>query len=85
MRAVDEAFNIDPTPESYTWYAYRDWLQVGVGDYNGCGIDPDAIRTGRGIGNMRKRAEALDAKLRVARANPGTQIDLDVPVFSSSP
>jgi ligand-binding sensor domain-containing protein/signal transduction histidine kinase len=58
-------------------------LQVAVRD-NGCGIDPQVLRSGRvghwGLPGMRERAEGIGAKLRVlSRTAAGTEVELTVP------
>ena len=51
---------------------------------NGCGIDPEVLRSGRdghwGLPGVRERAERIGAKLRVwSRVAAGTEIELSVP------
>jgi signal transduction histidine kinase len=51
---------------------------------NGCGIDPEVLRSGRdghwGLAGIRERAERVGAKLRVrSRVAAGTEIELSVP------
>jgi signal transduction histidine kinase len=51
---------------------------------DGCGIDPQVLRTGReghwGLAGMRERAERVGARLRVwSRAAAGTEVALSVP------
>jgi signal transduction histidine kinase len=51
---------------------------------DGCGIDPQVLRTGReghwGLPGMRERAERVGARLRVwSRAAAGTEVALSVP------
>jgi len=63
-------------------YAARS-LRVTVRD-NGCGVDPNVLRTGReghwGLSNMRERAERIGAKFAVlSRAGAGTEVELSVP------
>ncbi len=58
-------------------------LRVLVRD-NGCGIDPQVVRTGRdghwGLSGMRERASRIGATLTVwSRAEGGTEVDLSVP------
>jgi signal transduction histidine kinase/ligand-binding sensor domain-containing protein len=58
-------------------------LRVLVRD-NGCGIDPDVLRSGRdghwGLSGMRERADRIGARLRVrSRAAGGTEVELSVP------
>jgi signal transduction histidine kinase len=58
-------------------------LRVLVRD-NGCGIDPDVLRSGRdghwGLSGMRERAGRIGAKLKVwSRSAGGTEVELSVP------
>lgn len=58
-------------------------LRILVRD-DGCGIDPQVLRTGRaghwGLTGMRERAERLGARLQVrSRADAGTEVELFVP------
>lgn len=58
-------------------------LRVIVRD-NGCGIDPQILKTGRdghwGLSGMRERAERIGASFRVwSRAEAGTEVELSVP------
>ena len=58
-------------------------LHILVRD-NGCGIDPEVLRTGRdghwGLPGMRERAEKVGAKLRAwSRTAAGTEVELTVP------
>src|SRR5262245_9900269 len=58
-------------------------LHVVVRD-NGCGIDPEVVRSGRnghwGMSSMRERAERIGARLKVrSRAAAGTEVELSVP------
>jgi signal transduction histidine kinase/ligand-binding sensor domain-containing protein len=58
-------------------------LRVAVRD-NGCGIDPQVLRSGRdghwGLPGMRERAERIGARLQVwSSANAGTEVELSVP------
>jgi signal transduction histidine kinase len=51
---------------------------------NGCGIDPQFVRSGReghwGLSGMRERAEAVGARLKLwSRAGAGTEVELSVP------
>ena len=55
---------------------------------DGCGIDPQVLRTGReghrGLPSMRKRAERIGARLRIwSRAGAGTEVALSVPNSSA--
>ena len=54
-------------------------LRIAIRDF-GCGVSPGMSRDGRGIQNMRTRAEALGAAFRIEGAAPGTLIELRVPV-----
>jgi signal transduction histidine kinase len=61
-------------------------LRVVVRD-NGRGIDPKAVRSGRGgdwgVARMRDRAECIGAQLRIwSRPSGGTEIEISVPVRS---
>jgi signal transduction histidine kinase/ligand-binding sensor domain-containing protein len=58
-------------------------LRVLVRD-NGCGIDPDVLRSGRdghwGLSGMRERAGRIGARLKVwSRSAGGTEVELSVP------
>jgi signal transduction histidine kinase len=58
-------------------------LRVLVRD-NGCGIDPDVLRSGRdghwGLSGMRERANRIEASLKVwSNAGAGTEVELRVP------
>lgn len=57
----------------------REHLVLEVED-DGAGFDPGAARTGRGLGNLRTRAEALGGKLEI-RSEPGggTAVRIVVP------
>jgi signal transduction histidine kinase/ligand-binding sensor domain-containing protein len=51
---------------------------------NGCGIDPEILRTGReghwGLTGMRERAERIKAEIKIwSRANAGTEVVVTVP------
>lgn len=67
-------------------------LRILVRD-DGCGIDPQVLRTGRdghyGLTSMRERAERIGAQLTVSsRAASGTEVQLSVPghtAFESPP
>jgi signal transduction histidine kinase len=59
-------------------------LRVVVRD-NGCGMDPEAIPTGRnapgGLVGVRERAGSIGAKLRIwSRPGLGTEIEVSVPI-----
>jgi len=60
------------------------WLRVAIRD-NGCGFLANAVGSGRGIRNMRTRADALHARFRIEAASPGKQVELDVPVSIQEP
>jgi signal transduction histidine kinase len=58
-------------------------LRLAVRD-NGCGIDPQAVRSGRDshwdLSGMRERAGSIGAKLRVwSRLGAGTEVEISVP------
>jgi ligand-binding sensor domain-containing protein/signal transduction histidine kinase len=58
-------------------------LRILVRD-NGCGIDPQVLRSGReghwGLSGMRERAEEIGARLKVlSAAGAGTEVELAVP------
>jgi signal transduction histidine kinase len=58
-------------------------LRVLVRD-NGCGIDPQVLRSGReghwGLSGMRERAEEIGARLKVwSGADVGTEVELSIP------
>jgi signal transduction histidine kinase len=58
-------------------------LRVVVRD-NGCGIDPQVVRSGRdahwGLLGMRERAESIGAQLRIwSRPKAGTKVEISVP------
>ncbi len=47
---------------------------------NGVGFDPDAAGSGNGLGNMKKRTEALDGTLKIiSKQGSGTEISLIFP------
>jgi len=79
------------TIETELYYLPRE-LRVVVRD-DGCGIDPDVLRTGRdghfGLSGMRERAKRMDAQLAVrSRVGSGTEVELVVPgrvAFSGEP
>lgn len=59
----------------------RSALNVAVSD-NGCGLaEPSAQASGRGLGNMRMRAELIGARLRVRRGlrGKGTIVSVSLP------
>jgi signal transduction histidine kinase len=47
---------------------------------NGCGFDPAAAHAGRGLGNLRKRAEELGGSLDIASGESGTCIRATIPI-----
>jgi len=58
-------------------------LRVVVRD-NGCGMDPEIVRSGReshwGLQGMRERAEAIGVQLRIlSRRGAGTEVEISVP------
>jgi signal transduction histidine kinase len=60
-----------------------DRLRVQVRD-DGCGIDPDILRSGReghwGLSGMRERADRIGGKFRVmSSASAGTEVELLIP------
>ena len=59
--------------------AKGDVLSIEIRD-DGRGFLPDAVSGGRGITNMRSRAEVLDAELRFDSKESGTRIELRVPI-----
>ncbi|MGB7654904.1 MAG: sensor histidine kinase [Novosphingobium sp.] len=55
-------------------------LTIEIAD-NGCGFDPAAVRAGKGLGNLRKRALKLGGTADlVSAAGSGTRIVLRIPV-----
>jgi len=59
-------------------------LRVVVRD-NGCGIDPQVVRSGRdlhwGLVGMRERAGSVGAQLRIwSRPGAGTEVEISVPI-----
>ena len=59
-------------------------LRVIVRD-NGCGMDPQVIRSGRdlhwGLQGMRERAASLGAQLRIwSRHDAGTEVEISIPI-----
>jgi signal transduction histidine kinase len=59
-------------------------LRVIVRD-NGCGIDPQVVRSGRdlhwGLLGMRERAASLGAQLRIwSRRGAGTEVEISIPI-----
>ena len=48
---------------------------------NGIGFDENNIKTGNGLGNMRKRAESLGGEIEIhSKRTEGTKIKLEIPV-----
>ena len=47
---------------------------------DGSGVGGRGARGGRGVQNMRRRADELGGVLRIGDANPGTRVDLEVPL-----
>jgi signal transduction histidine kinase len=56
-----------------------DGVELAVCD-DGVGFDAAAARAGRGLSNMRKRAEALGGSLEIAREEKGTSVRLWLPL-----
>ena len=54
-------------------------LRLAITD-NGGGFDPDSVTRGRGLGNLRKRAEDLGATIDICSGQDGTQVSLRVPL-----
>lgn len=57
----------------------RGRLRLSIAD-NGRGFDVSAVRDGRGLRNLKQRAEQLRGELRVHSGRGGTTIDLDAPL-----
>ncbi|MES2517779.1 MAG: 7TM diverse intracellular signaling domain-containing protein [Bacteroidota bacterium] len=58
----------------------KDLLIMNISD-NGIGFDEKNIKSGNGLGNMRKRAESLGGKITIdAKCKEGTKIRLEIPV-----
>ncbi|NYI99807.1 signal transduction histidine kinase [Nocardioides thalensis] len=55
------------------------WLSLKVTD-DGRGFDADDVAAGRGLGNLRHRAESLGGELRVTSGSGGTTVEWIVPV-----
>jgi len=56
---------------------------------NGCGIDPQVVRSGRelhwGFPGMRERAASVGAKLRIwSRLGGGTEVEVSVPIHTAA-
>jgi two-component system sensor histidine kinase UhpB len=63
-------------------YLHRDqqFLRLKVTD-DGTGFDPELVKNGNGLQNMRERANSMQAKIHVeTAAGKGTGIQLDVPI-----
>lgn len=61
---------------------YRDnALQIRVAD-NGRGFDGKASAAGRGVSNMRNRAQRIGALLEINDLQPGTEVSLQLPLSS---
>lgn len=54
-------------------------VQVSVRD-DGCGIRGDAMPGSRGLANMHTRAQRMGGKLRFDHLQPGTRVELEVPL-----
>lgn len=52
------------------------WLELAD---DGVGFDPESVVRGRGLANMRRRAQAIGAQLLIGPASPGTRIRLHIP------
>jgi signal transduction histidine kinase len=86
MRIVQEAIanalrHADPRQLSISavWYAKRGELALEVrDDGRGIAADPPPV-PGRGLHNMRRRAESIGARLDVTAALPGTAVRLTLP------
>jgi|GEM_PF-4847859 len=58
----------------------QDSLILNITD-NGIGFDENNIKTGNGLGNMRKRAESLGGEIEIhSKHSEGTKIRLEIPV-----
>ena len=57
----------------------RGRLRLSIRD-NGRGPQRHVSSSGRGVQNMRSRAEELGALLRIEEASPGTRIELSIPL-----
>ena len=58
----------------------EDSLILNITD-NGIGFDENNIKTGNGLGNMRKRAESLGGEIEIhSKHSEGTKIRLEIPV-----
>jgi signal transduction histidine kinase len=54
-------------------------LTLTVSD-NGCGFDPTTAAQGRGLGNLRKRADELGGHIEIRSSETGTVVRLFVPI-----
>jgi signal transduction histidine kinase len=61
-----------------------DSIRIEIRD-DGVGMNTDSSNQGRGTKNMRARADALGAELRIDRMDPGRRIRLIVPVAGIEP
>jgi signal transduction histidine kinase len=59
--------------------AAQTWFKLSVVD-NGCGVDPATANVGRGIGNLRKRAEDLGGSIELSSDSMGTSVNLSLPI-----
>ena len=50
-------------------------LRIEMRD-DGRGFDPQTVRAGRGLSNMRRRAEAIGADLEIASGDGGSRVTL---------
>jgi two-component system, NarL family, sensor histidine kinase DevS len=55
------------------------WLMVEIAD-DGVGFEPEAVRDGHGVSNIRARVQALDGSLEMVRSHPGMRLALRIPV-----
>ena len=57
----------------------KDYLQFEIVD-NGIGFEPSKVKLGSGLGNMKKRAYEIDAKIDIhSKKNEGTTISVQLP------
>jgi signal transduction histidine kinase len=54
-------------------------LTLFVAD-NGCGFDPATTHQGRGLGNLRKRAEELGGSIDIRSGDGGTRLGVSIPI-----
>ena len=74
MRMVQEIFtNIarHSQADEVRLRAGRDFIEIRD---NGCGFDPAAAVGGRGLANLRKRADVLGINLEIESSGAGTRI-----------